>query len=395
MRVMLWQGEKNYAPHPLTFMYWPVLGTIFAGLRRGGANVTVGAGFSLRYHQTMQSLRCGDALIWVGKNGQLSQPWSRLRRAGVRTIYYNTEPTGIGTDGCDRTHEHVDELWDFSAHNLLRCSISPDRPDVLRLIPPGYIPGEALPSASQPAHSLTFYGGLQGGVTGEFESRKRCFLHLKSKLGSSLQQRYDVWNTSTFASLMNVSDIFLNLHKKCGKRHPVTFRVAVLLNQAKLVLSERAHCLDEQAWAALVRFVALDDVPTEFERMTSANVREVQTRIYREFRHRFAPEMLFNRARVYHDWGLEVDGLTTSEHDGGGAALYLLQPPSALFSNRNRLQCAVEYKQMLRSEQRPRRGPAPVWRLMANASDHLQNHLPSHVLRRLRMMNRTCVASQK
>ena len=95
-RVMLWQGEKNYAQRKLAFMYWPVVGTLLTGLRQGGANVSVGAGFSLRYHRVLHSLRCGDTLIWVGLNGKMSQPWAKLRQAGVRTVYYNTEPTARG-----------------------------------------------------------------------------------------------------------------------------------------------------------------------------------------------------------------------------------------------------------------------------------------------------------
>ena len=128
---MLWHGEKNHAAR-LHVMYWPVMGTLIAGLQRPGVDLVFGIGFSQRYQQMIDSLRCGDTFIWVGVNGKLSQPFWQLRKRGVRTVYYNTEPA-VGYIRCDRDRRHVDELWDFSFHNMLRCAVDGNRrPDVLR-----------------------------------------------------------------------------------------------------------------------------------------------------------------------------------------------------------------------------------------------------------------------
>ena len=112
-RIMLWQGEKNHIGR-LAYMYWPVMGTLIEGFRHAGDRVElmIGVGFSLAYHEAIARLRHGDTLIWLGTNGKLSQPWRKLRKLGVRTVYYNTEPM---TDRhCDRYRDSVDELWDFS-----------------------------------------------------------------------------------------------------------------------------------------------------------------------------------------------------------------------------------------------------------------------------------------
>lgn len=361
IRIMLWQGEKNHAAHPLTYMYWPVFGTLVAGLSSRGANVTIGAGFSQRYHQTLQSLRSGDTFLWVGVSGRLSQPWAKLRKEGIRTVYYNTEPA-LACEHMNR--DSVDELWDFSLQNLLRCATWPERPNVLRYIPPGYLDERLVGLAKRATRpSLIFFGGLQA----QFESRVRCFSQLKAALGPRLQQRYDIWNASAFSELMQTSDIFLNLHKQCRSRQPITFRVAVLLNQAKLVISERAYCLDEHDYRDLAQFVSVKNLASAFEKATADDSHALQDRAHALFAHRFSPHALFRRARVYSDWGLEDGG---AREDGGASlpvdgvgALYYKQPPSELFSTASRVACATEYEQALRLDKRRRRGPVPPWQL--------------------------------
>ena len=112
------------------------------------------------------------------------------------------------------------------------------------------------------------------------EGRASCFQSLLDALGNQLRSTYDVWTDSRFAEVglrparvlrtphdvcvhgpnvltsfiavarlqsqtMRQYDLFVNLHKGCGKRMPVTFRNAVLLNSAKLIVSDRCHPRDD------------------------------------------------------------------------------------------------------------------------------------------------------
>ena len=151
MRVVIWQGEKNRVGR-LAYMYWPVMGTLIGGFLEAAPSVQleVGVGFSLRYHAALARLRRGDALVWVGVNGQYSQPWTKLRARGVKTILYNTEPSGLSRRSplCTATRYAVDELWDFSRYNLDRCARSYNRPNRTRYLPPGYPGRRAAPPAT-------------------------------------------------------------------------------------------------------------------------------------------------------------------------------------------------------------------------------------------------------
>jgi hypothetical protein len=190
-RIMLWQGEKNHVGR-LAYMYWPVMGTLLEGLRHAGeAEVLLGVGFSLAYHAALARLHSGDVLIWVGTNGKLSQPWRKLRQRGVRTVYYNTEPSAT----CDRYRDAVDELWDFSYWNMIRCAASRMRPDVLRFVPPGYLRRHlpSVPSAGARSAlaedsqrlALVFFGLIDR----YHPQRSRCFAQLQRRLGNRLVQR--------------------------------------------------------------------------------------------------------------------------------------------------------------------------------------------------------------
>ena len=46
----------------------------------------------------MAWLRAGDAFVWVGPKQHGAAPWARLRKSGVRTIYYQTE--ALDEPGC-------------------------------------------------------------------------------------------------------------------------------------------------------------------------------------------------------------------------------------------------------------------------------------------------------
>jgi hypothetical protein len=80
-RVMVWQGERNEDGH-LSFMYWPVMGTLLSGFQhyaaRHALRLVTGAGLTREYEKQLGRLRRGDWFVWVGINERYSQPWKAL-----------------------------------------------------------------------------------------------------------------------------------------------------------------------------------------------------------------------------------------------------------------------------------------------------------------------------
>ena len=104
---------------------------------------------------------------------------------------------------------------------------------------------------------------------------------------------------------MDRYDLFVNLHKGCGRRMPVTFRNAVLLNAAKLIVSDRCHPRDEGMYAGLMHFTDLPDIPQHYRALLELNRTEHKLRVYTAFSKRFAPLLLFEEAGILRDWDLQ------------------------------------------------------------------------------------------
>ena len=314
---MLWHGERPDGR--LAFLYWPVLGTLIEGFRPAVAaravDLAVGVGFTAEYERRLKALRAGDTFVWVGINGRFSQPWRRLRARGVRTVYYQTEPAQkhqcypvvLGRQAA--SNETLDEIWDFSWHNIEGCARTFGHPR-LRFIPPGYLrQPEALREGAFD-DSLVFFGSLMW-----WAERNACFSALRKELGAKLVHVYSAWNASEFGALMGKYDFFVNLHQQCmarerdGGHAPVTFRHAVLLNQRKILLSQRSHAGDEAEYAGMVAFAPLDGLATAYRALAAASADDRRARAARAhdlFRQKFAPRHLFERAGVYSSWGLAV-----------------------------------------------------------------------------------------
>tara|TARA_B110001452_G_scaffold218494_1_gene190263 strand:+ start:1605 stop:2765 length:1161 start_codon:yes stop_codon:yes gene_type:complete len=341
--VLLWQGERNHDGR-LSFLYWPVMGTLLEGFRHARCATRAGVGFSLRYHRELARLSAGDTFIWVGINGVHSQPWAQLRRRRVRVVWYQTEPTH--QYALDR--RKVDEIWDFSWHNM-EAVTRRAFPCTVRFVPPGYLhaagalgggsPAPPAPPAEPDAHAdaqlrsappehansgaggsstgggprtgnsdvtsdaLLFLGAVQG-----VGKRERCWGELKRALGGSLQATYAAWDEGALARVLSRHDLFLNLHKGCESGHaPVTFRAARVLSAGRLLLSERAHPRDEAAYDGLITFAPLAELPAAYRALRATSDRRRLARgVFRNFTRRFAPRALFEAAGVYRDWRLRV-----------------------------------------------------------------------------------------
>ena len=303
-RVVVWQGVRNELGR-LAFMYWPVMSTLFTGFRDAGVDIRAGVGMTAERSSAIARLRQGDGFIWVGINGRFAQPWEDLRRRGVRLAYYQTEPIHRGRGPCDRYNHtvgmvrKVDEIWDFSHHNLDLCGGTLDprdrRPLVVRYVPPGYIP--TVPRLDGRSSALLFFGSISRTAR-----RGPCYYQLKHELREQLQQTYSVWNESALAAVLGRYDIYLNVHKNCASGGPVTFRNALLLSAGKLILSDRAHPRDEAEFAGMVQFVPLADIGAAYRRLRTHDVRAERQRAHALFQERFQPRDIFQRAGIYRDW---------------------------------------------------------------------------------------------
>ena len=83
---------------------------------------------------------------------------------------------------------------------------------------------------------------------------------------------------------MGKYDLFVNLHQQWhGARArrrscALTFRHAVLLNQRKILLSQRSHAGDEAEYAGMVAFAPLDGLAAAYRALAAASVDDRRAR---------------------------------------------------------------------------------------------------------------------
>ena len=272
--VVIWQGSGG-AGHDIGFMYRPIVDTLLDGLAaapdsmakvmiRSGAGR---AGLQLALVQK-PALGVGDWFVWIGHASSQGLPWSRLQAAGVRTVFYNTEPLEF----CVRRGS--DEVWDYSWHNIDVCRRRAPK-DVnltLRYVPPGF----AAPVTTQlivperavvrPTAELMLFGYPY------FKSgRARCYERLGGLLGGHgrLNATFTIWSAAAFERWWHEVGQWtthLSLHKRCRiggmeelrSHEPLeAVRLSALLSRGASLLSEHSYARDEQVSGARARPIAL------------------------------------------------------------------------------------------------------------------------------------------
>ena len=338
MRALLWQADGGTG-HELGFMYKPLMDTLVRGFTHLPVHVSLALaarskslhvvhGYGNRYWRRPYALtpaaelRAGDMLIWVGPEGSDLPRWRLMRQAGVRTIYFQTEPV---RHGCYFERSRPDEIWEFSWHNFDECAPVLRANVTLRYVPLGFSPPpvaaveasfEAEPRhPPAEAHALTFFGYPY------FKSgRLRCYERLRTALGSRLNATWSVWSSDAFERWWRDHGrwtVHLNLHKTCENAHnPVVFRTALLLSRGAIVVSEHAYPHDEAEYEGLVHFGTVDELPSILARValppraapaarlsipggpSTPEVPRVQTsgRAAALFAARFEPQAIFQRA---------------------------------------------------------------------------------------------------
>jgi hypothetical protein len=126
-KVLIWQADGGKG-HDLGFMYHPVMSTLVDGFHTAPSRPRVISGHGmhwlrsqLRMHRGLEGeLTAGDVFIWIGPIGSDVPPWRALRRRGVRTVFYQTEPLTYHT--CSLGQSQPEELWEFSWHNFDVCA---------------------------------------------------------------------------------------------------------------------------------------------------------------------------------------------------------------------------------------------------------------------------------
>ena len=262
------------------YIYAPVVNTLVEGVRRLATTWDVRTliipvldrayVFLSQESNDLRQLKWPDVAVCVGPLGCPSMPYTELRSRGVLTAYYQTEPM----HSCTRLLAAVDEVWDFSWHNLRVCrrdthgACSTFRPkyapDSLRIVNASVRPkdmrcqggcnfdsddgtnchatwkGHELACAhvqQQGKHCATLryvpLGALNHTLTtrpltairptnmlsflGQPRYRdKKCWHQLQAQLNkhnASLITHNDVWDDVAYFQLLGSTTVFINLHK--------------------------------------------------------------------------------------------------------------------------------------------------------------------------------------
>ena len=324
--VIIWQADGGRG-HDLAFMYKPVMDTLVSGFsdmpsrfRSDGIKPRVIHGHGVgAMRSMMRSMFNGDSnsirpdvFIWIGPVGSEAPSWQMLNRRGVKTVYYQTEPS----DGCNfGSTDHVQELWEFSWHNFDMCKPRLPKRMTMRYVPLGYNePSAASIAAATAAESPTTPAELIFfGYPFYKSGRARCYGQLQRTLGERLNATWSIWREADFETWWRDSGRWaahLNLHKHCENNHnPVVFRTSFLLSRGAIVVSEHSYARDEREYDGLVHFARVKELPEVLDRVlvarrngdTRASAIQLRSQTRKLYAERFAPQRIFERARVYDD----------------------------------------------------------------------------------------------
>lgn len=324
-RAVVWQAENDWGS--LRHMYRPIVQTLVDGLRALAdsnhwtveAQVVPNTSISrLRGGCCgMEKLQAGSIFVWVGNAASREVPWAELRRRGVRTVYYQTEPHDMP---CSLWQQAlVDEVWDYSRHNIALCSggAHQDRPRggqtsggavgarTFRYVPPGL--QRMARAQQQSSATLAFLGATK------FGRRSRCMGWLQEHLGDRLRVFNTIWTQAELADTLRHHGMHLNLHKECGDENgaprgagrlqPLELvRLSSLLSAGVLVISESSAEADEVEFAGLCTFAPLGELPNRFYALANTS-RTTRQRLAEErfslFAKKFAPAAVLERAGVH------------------------------------------------------------------------------------------------
>jgi len=269
----------------------------------------------------MDALKRGDLLVWLGTAGShvlldLKNASNRreasgvskarsmfmsdntlfnfasLRDRGVKIVYYQSEPVDV----CGIPSRFVDEMWDYSWHNIDNCKDQPDAP-LQRYVPLAAYDTPVTKQKEDPG-ALLFFGN---------HKERPCWNQVYQRLNTRLEVVYWAWDDAKYESVLDTHNIFVNLHKGCSGQptdlhNPVTWRNAKLLNAHALIISQRSYSRDEKEFEGLIDFVELEEIPDRYAQLLNMSVsarQQIADERARLFAHNFDPRRIFERAGIY------------------------------------------------------------------------------------------------
>ncbi|KAL1523398.1 hypothetical protein AB1Y20_018340 [Prymnesium parvum] len=306
----IWHGERPDGR--LGFMYALIVATLRAScatsVRSVRSQSLAHAANASALLPAALALRRGDLFVWVGPKQHAAPPWALLRARGVVRLYYNTEPLPYGclVPPLRRPLRRalpspplVDEVLDYSLANIETCAARADAPP-LRHLPPGW--GEGWGEGGMPPPPRGAARAAQALFLGDvrLEERAACFAGLRALV----RPVNDVWNRTAFAALFSRGvTVVVNVHKRCLQEERTqpfeAVRAAQVLSAGGILVSQRAHPRDEAAYAGLVDFHPLAQLPRAIEQLLATpHLSRLAASRAREFALRFAPAASFHAAAV-------------------------------------------------------------------------------------------------
>ena len=311
-RIFVLTGSNDPASQ-LNYVYLPIVRTISLGFSRW-----------FTVHVTHEAVTCnkrapsacsagkfhvvnGDIIVWVGTTRRLAVPWRELRKIGVYTVYYQTEPFGLLTPpSCVPLPDGVpgfvaDEVWDYSLENVARsCKGS-------IYLPPGHT-GDPRSASSAPLSlgSARFFLG---------DRRKRAKTCFAGAAATNLlgNVTFVTWATHDrhMSDVLSQFGTLINLHKSRAGQQNVSgcndanaqfeaVRAAQVFSVGAVnFLSERSSPLDECMYEGIVTFIPFASFQTTKPEIVDATIlRERRAR----FMKRFDPEALVLGAQPLQRW---------------------------------------------------------------------------------------------
>eukprot|EP00466_Bigelowiella_natans_P001476 jgi/Bigna1/89642/estExt_fgenesh1_pg.C_530015 len=304
----------------------------------------------------------GDIVIWIGSVYFNHKLLKELKRLGLVTILYQTEPLPMimmnmtnqnilwGNDKkYDRrlkTEKHdnngneddtvvfgetlvltlkncksysrnwdpsiYDEIWDYGkshtdAINACRSKQNSSIIPRARYVPSGYL--EKWPHSpdfqQDRSDHVVFLGSLKHG-------RQKCWnALLKSPvLKDRLKPVYDLWNEAAFQNFTEhypYNKMFISFHKYCEfprlKESVAALepRAAIIMSTKGLLISDRCYAGDEAEWEGLLDFVELGEMEKVYLRMMNLSLSDRQRLVeerFEKFKIKFSPKAILERARI-------------------------------------------------------------------------------------------------
>lgn len=305
-----------------SFIYQPIAATLERGLKTLGfeprRRIVRQQGGDGAQQDMMRVTRCGDVLVFIGEiEGYADRvPWSALRRRGVWTIFYNTEPRNVAAAAAC-WQPSADEIWDYALSNIVangNCGAERLRKGasaiIYRHVPPGFAPphiGARVATGAQ--HAPILFGNVRSRRSGCVPA-------------GTIAVR-NIWGDAELKTLLERNTLFVNLHKDsaygttghyviaganasrtCGQPDmPLeAVRISALLSAGDaLIVSERANRVDEGFYAGIVQFVSYEQLRQALSwwmSMPKPTIHAAAARARQRFRERFAPSEILRRANA-------------------------------------------------------------------------------------------------